>query len=446
MLLIGNGRVLTRDHSKPYLPDGAVLIDGDQILAVGACRELRKQYPDAEWIDACGGVIMPGLINAHTHIYSGLARGLAIKGNNPQNFLEILEGTWWNIDRHLSLDGTRASACATILECIRNGVTTIFDHHASFFAIPGSLFTIRDAARELGMRACLCYEVSERDGQAKCDESIRENAEFARWCREEDDDMIRAMFGGHAPFTISDKTFEKMVKANDGMTGFHIHVAEGLNDVYDSLRNYGCRPVNRLLYNGILGEKTLLGHCIHLSPAEMDILRETGTMVVNNPESNMGNAVGCAPVLQMLQKGITVGLGTDAYTHDMLESLKVFLLIQRHQAALPNVGWNEAMTMLFENNARIAAKLFKKPLGVLKPGAAADVAVMDYPVFTPFSEENADGHILFGMMGRSCRTTVINGRVLYKDRAFVDIDEERLQAWTLEQSKKLWGELNHRAY
>ena len=446
MLLIGNGRVLTRDPGRPYLPDGAVLIDGDQILAVGVCRELREQYPDAEWLDACGGVIMPGLINAHTHIYSGLARGLAIKGNNPQNFLEILEGTWWNIDRHLSLDGTRASAYATILECIRNGVTTIFDHHASFFEISGSLFTIRDAARELGMRACLCYEVSERDGQAKCDESIRENAEFARWCRDEDDDMIRAMFGGHALFTISDKTFEKMVKANDGMTGFHIHVAEGMNDVYDSLRRYGCRPVNRLLYNGILGEKTLLGHCIHLSPAEMDIIKETGTMAVNNPESNMGNAVGCAPVLQMMQKGITVGLGTDAYTHDMLESLKVFLIIQRHQAALPNVGWNEAMTMLFENNARIAAKLFKKPLGVLKPGAAADVAVMDYPVFTPFSEENADGHILFGMMGRSCRTTVINGRVLYKDRAFVDIDEERLQAWTLEQSKKLWGELNHRAY
>ena len=446
MLLIGNGRVLTRDPGRPYLPDGAVLIDGDQILAAGVCRELREQYPDAEWLDACGGVIMPGLINAHTHIYSGLARGLAIKGNNPQNFLEILEGTWWNIDRHLSLDGTRASAYATILECIRNGVTTIFDHHASFFEISGSLFTIRDAARELGMRACLCYEVSERDGQAKCDESIRENAEFARWCRDEDDDMIRAMFGGHALFTISDKTFEKMVKANDGMTGFHIHVAEGMNDVYDSLRRYGCRPVNRLLYNGILGEKTLLGHCIHLSPTEMDIIKETGTMAVNNPESNMGNAVGCAPVLQMMQKGITVGLGTDAYTHDMLESLKVFLIIQRHQAALPNVGWNEAMTMLFENNARIAAKLFKKPLGVLKPGAAADVAVMDYPVFTPFSEENADGHILFGMMGRSCRTTVINGRVLYKDRAFVDIDEERLQAWTLEQSKKLWGELNHRAY
>ena len=173
----------------------------------------------------------------------------------------------------------------------------------------------------------------------------------------------------------------------------------------------------------------------------MDILRATGTMVVNNPESNMGNAVGCAPVLQMMAKGITVGLGTDAYTHDMLESLKVFLLIQRHNAALPNVGWGEAMAALFDNNRQIAAKYFKKPLGVLKPGAAADVAVMDCPAFTPFSSENADGHILFGMMGRSCRTTIVNGRVLYRDRTFVDIDEARINAWTLEQAKALWGAL-----
>ena len=446
MLLIGNGRVLTRDSMQPWLADGAVAIQGDTIAEVGPRRSLLDKYPDAEWIDARGGVIMPGLINAHTHIYSGLARGLAIEGNNPTNFREILEGTWWNIDRHLTLDGTRASAYATILECIRNGVTTLFDHHASFCQIEGSLFAIRDVAKELGMRACLCYEVSERDGAEKCDQSIRENAAFARWARDADDDMIRAMFGGHALFTLSDRTFEKMVKANDGMTGFHIHVAEGMDDVYDSLRNYGCRPVNRLLYNGILGERTLLGHCIHISPSEMDILRETNTMAVNNPESNMGNAVGCAPALQMLAKGITVGLGTDAYTHDMLESLKVFLLIQRHNAAMPNVGWSEAMAMLFDNNAKIAARYFKKPLGVLKPGAAADVIVMDYPTFTPLSDGNADGHILFGMMGRSCRTTVINGRVLYRDRTFVDIDEERINAWTLEQSKALWGELNHRAY
>ena len=446
MLLVTNGRLITRDAAQPYFEDGAVVIDGTTIAAVGEAAALKARHPDAEVVDAKGGVIMPGLINAHTHIYSGLARGLAIAGNTPTNFLEVLEGTWWNIDRHLTLDGTRASAYATVLDCIRDGVTTIFDHHASFAEIPGSLFAIKDVCKELGIRACLCYEVSERDGEEKCRESIAENAEFARWAAKEKDPMIAAMFGGHALFTISDKTFEAMVKANDGLTGFHIHVAEGMNDVYDSLRNYGCRPINRLLYNGLLGDRTVLGHCIHVSPAEMDIIKETGTMVVNNPESNMGNAVGCAPVLQMMRKGILVGMGTDAYTHDMLESLKVFLTIQRHNAALPNVAWCEGTQMLFENNAAIAAKYFPQPVGVLKEGAAADVIVMDYKPFTPFSDENIDVHMLFGMMGKNCRTTIINGKVLYKDREFVGIDEERINAWTMEQSKKLWGALNHRVY
>ena len=446
MLLIGNGRLITRNPDKPYIEDGAVVTDGDSIKAFGTMAEMKAAYPDAEFVDAKGGVIMPGLINAHTHIYSGLARGLAIEGNNPTNFFEVLDGTWWAIDRHLTIDGTKACAYATILDCIRDGVTTIFDHHASFCEIPGSLFAIKDVAKELGMRSCLCYEVSERDGAEKTQQGIDENRDFAKWAIKENDDMIKAMFGGHALFTIGDKTFEKMVEANDGMTGFHIHVAEGMNDVYDSLRNYGCRPVNRLLYNGILGEKTLLGHCIHVSPAEMDIIKETGTMVVNNPESNMGNAVGCAPVLQMMEKGIMVGMGTDAYTHDMLESLKVFLIVKRHNAAMQHVAWGEECTRHDENYRTTHAKNIEKPLGIIKEGAAADVIVMDYKPFTPFSDENIDGHMIFGFMGKNCRTTIINGKVLYKDREFVDIDEEAINAWTLEQSKKLWGELNHREY
>ena len=432
MLLIGNRRLITRSQTNPYLEDGAVVLEGEAVRETGTLTALRAKYPQARFVDARGGVIMPGLINVHTHIYSGLARGLAIDGFHPTNFFEVLDGQWWNIDRHLTLDGTRACAYATILDCIRDGVTTIFDHHASFGEIPGSLFAIKDVCAELGMRACLCYEVSERDGAEKCAQSIQENAGFAKWAEAENSDMIKAMFGGHALFTISDKTFEAMVKANDGRTGFHIHVAEGMNDVYDSLQNYGCRPVNRLLYNGLLGEKTMLGHCIHVSPAEMDILKETNTMVCHNPESNMGNAVGCSPVLQLCGKGILTGLGTDAYTHDMLESLKVLLPMQRHNACLPNVGWGEAMGMLFRNNPAICARYFHKPLGVLEPGAAADVIVMDY--------------MLFGMMGKNCRTTIINGRVVYQDRAFVGIDEDKINAWCLEQSKKLWGQLNHRTY
>ncbi len=242
----------------------------------------------------------------------------------------------------LDLDGTRACAWATVLDCIRDGVTTIFDHHASFGEIPGSLFAIRDVVKEAGIRSCLCYEVSERDGEEKTAQSIKENADFAKWAKDADDSMVKAMFGGHALFTISDKTFEKMVEANNGMTGFHIHVAEGMNDVYDSLRNYGCRPVNRLLYNGILGEKTMLGHCIHISPAEMDIIKETGTMVVNNPQSNQGNAVGCSPgPAMMMAKGHHRWYGYRCLHPRHVRNMKAFLTIQRHNAMLPNVGWCE---------------------------------------------------------------------------------------------------------
>lgn len=446
MYLIANGKLITRDSAMPYLENGGVAVEGAKILEVGETAALKAKYPQAEYIDAKGMVIMPAFINAHSHIYSGLARGLSIKGHNPTNFFEVLDGMWWNIDRHLTLEDTRRSAYTTYIDSIKTGCTTVFDHHASYCEIEGSLFAIEEVAKELGVRTCLCYEVSDRDGEAKCDAAIQENADFIAHCEKEQDPMVKAMFGGHALFTISDRTFEKMVKANDGRTGFHIHVAEGMNDVYDSLQKYGTRSVNRLLNQGILGPKTLLGHCIHVNPAEMDIIKETDTMVVNNPESNMGNAVGCSPILQMIQKGILVGMGTDAYTFDMLESLKVALIIQRHHACLPNVAWCEVTDMLFKNNREICAKYFPDPLGILKAGAAADVIVMDYKPFTPFGGDNIDGHMIFGMTGRQCETTMCNGRLLMKDRQLIGIDEEAVNARTLEVSKKLWGRLNHCEY
>ncbi len=446
MQLLTNGRLITRDPAKPYFEKGAVAFEGTKITEVGEEAALRAKYPDARIIDAKGGVIMPAFINAHTHIYSALARGLAIVGNNPTNFYEVLDGTWWAIDRKLTLAGTKASADALYLDCIKQGVTTIFDHHASYCEIPGSLFKIAESAREFGIRSCLCYEVSDRDGEEKCLQGIQENADFITYCEKEQDPMLKAMFGGHALFTISDKTFDRMVAANNGRTGYHIHVSEGMNDVYDSLQNYGRRPVQRLQDHGILGPKTILGHCIHVNSAEIEIIKSTDTMVVNNPESNMGNAVGICPVLPLYKNGILLGMGTDAYTNDMLESLKVALCSQRSNACLPNVAWCEVTDMLFKNNARIGARYFPDELGVLKAGAAADIIVMDYKPYTPFSDANIDGHMIFGMTGRQCQTTIGNGKVLMLDRQLVGVDEEAINAHILEEAKKLWGALNHCEY
>ncbi|NLU24947.1 MAG: putative aminohydrolase SsnA [Clostridiales bacterium] len=447
MYLITNGRLITRDENgRGYYEHGAVAFEGTKITEVGEEKALRAKYPAAEIIDAKGGVIMPAFINAHTHIYSALARGLSITGNNPTNFYEVLDGTWWAIARQLTLSGTRASADALYMDSIKQGVTTVFDHHASYGEIPGSLFTIAESAKRFGVRSCLCYEVSDRDGEEKCLQAIKENADFITYCEKQNDPMLRAMFGGHALFTLSDKTFERMVEANNGRTGYHIHVSEGMNDVYDSLQNYGRRPVQRLQDHGILGPKTILGHCVHANTAEMEIIKETDTMVVNNPESNMSNAIGICPVLQLYKRGILLGMGTDAYTNDMLESIKVALCSQRSNACLPNVGWCEVTDMLFKNNAKIGGRYFPDQLGVLKAGAAADIIVMDYKPYTPFSDANIDGHMLFGMTGRQCQTTIGNGKILMKDRELVGIDEEAENARILEVSKKLWGALNHCEY
>ena len=444
MLLVGNGRLITRGGNNNLIENGCVAADGRLIKEVGGAGELRAKYSGAEYIDARGGVIMPGLINAHNHIYSAFARGLSVEGHNPKNFLEILDGLWWNIDRHLLVEDTYWSAMATYLDCIRNGCTTVFDHHASYGGIKGSLFAIAGAAKELGVRTCLCYEVSDRDGEAKMREAVSENADFIKSAMASGSDMVKGMMGLHASFTLSDKTLELCRKNTPEGIGFHVHVAEGMDDVYDSLRKYGKRVINRLFDHDILGEKTITGHCIHVSGSEMDIIGETGTMVVHNPESNMGNAVGIPPCMEMMRRGILLGLGTDGYTNDMLESEKVANVIHKHVLCDPGAAWGEVPKMLFENNAAIGNRYFETKLGALEPGAAADIVVADYDPLTPMTAGNCDGHVLFGMSGRSVVTTVIDGVVRMKDRELVGIDAGEIMAKCRERSADLARRINAR--
>ncbi|HIU94235.1 MAG TPA: putative aminohydrolase SsnA [Candidatus Aphodomorpha intestinavium] len=440
MLFIGNGKVITRDGGA-FFENGAVVTDGEKIVAVGDGAALRRQYPDAELIDAHGGTIMPGLINMHNHIYSAFARGLSIRGYAPKDFSDILEGQWWKIDRHLTHENNRLSALAVYADCIKNGVTTVFDHHASYFDVPGSLDDIASAATELGVRASLCYEVSDRDGEKKAMEAVLENERFILRAQQEGSDMLHGMMGLHASFTVSDETLRRCEAHRHG-AGYHVHCAEGPADLAHCLKTYGKRIIERFCDAGVLGERTLAVHCVHINRAEMQLLRDTGAMVVHNPESNMGNAVGCGPVLHMLREGVTVGLGTDGYTNDMLESYKVGNIIHKHHLCDPTVAWGEIPAMLFEHNAAMAGRFLKAPVGVLRPGAYADVIVTDYDPLTPMDGANANSHILFGMNGRSVTHTICNGKVLMRERVLTGIDERALMAECRASAQRLWTSIN----
>ena len=442
MIVVGNGNVITRDEKKPLIKNGAVAIDGNKIVEVGNTEDIKNKYQNAEYIDAKAAVVMPAFINMHEHIYSALARGLNVKGYVAKDFLTILDGMWWTLDRNLDNEFTNLSALQTYIECVKNGVTTIFDHHASFGEINGSLDAIEEAAMKIGVRSCLCYEISDRDGMDKSKQSVMENARFIKKVKSNNNDMIKAMCGMHAQFTISDETFRLARENTPSDVGFHIHVAEGIEDLHDCLLKHGKRIVDRLDDFDILGEKTMLAHCIYINSHEMDRIKETKTMVVHNPESNMGNACGCPPTMELVHRDILTGLGTDGYTHDMVESYKVANILHKHHLCTGTAAWSEVPKMLFENNAIMANRYFDIPLGKLKEGYAADVIVTDYYPHTPFDENNINGNILFGMSGRSVITTIGNGKVLMKDRVLTMIDEQKTLFDIAEKTKKLWDKIN----
>ncbi len=448
MKLIGNAEILTLG-SKGFIHDGAIAIDGETIKEIGQTEELRNKYPDAEFINAEHRLVMPGFLNAHMHLYSTFARGMGLKGEPPKTFGEILKKLWWKLDKNLTTkEELYYSAMVPLIEGIKSGTTAILDHHASFGLIDGSLDIIEKAALDAGVRSVLCYETSDRWGKEARDASIRENVRFIMKKKKdvitEPETLTAATFGMHASLTLSDETLEMSKSEAERLgVGFHIHVAEGEEDVEDSLKKSGVRVVERLKKFGILGDKTLAIHCIHINEKEIDILKETNTMVVHNPESNMNNAVGVAPILEFFKKGILTGIGTDGYTPSMFESVKVAYILPKLHYKDPRVGGGESQKMLFENNRKIFAKFFDKPVGVIEEGAYADIIILDYYPPTPFNADNAFYHLIFGMRDNLVNTTIINGRIVMKDRKLLNIDEEKIMAKSREVAKKFWEKMQN---
>ncbi len=440
MLIIGNGRLITHNPSSPYIENGAVVIEDNKICDFGSNQDMQKAYPQSEFYDAKGRIIMPGLINTHSHIYSAFARGLALKQDKPnRNFLDILNNQWWRIDKALNEDDNLYSAYTTGLESVRLGVTTLFDHHASQYHIKGSLRALSSALTDIGLRHSLCYEVSDRDGQAQAQAGIAENIDFIDHAAQDKTDLKKGMFGLHASFTLSEQTLAACHQAlGEREKAFHIHVAEDKADQADSLAKYGCRVVERLDKAGILGELTLAIHNIHIDQNELQLLQQSQTMAVHAPESNMGNAVGCAPVLDILNHGVLVGLGTDAYTQDMFESLKVTNIIHKHQAADPAIGFGESLAMLFNNNRQICARFFKQPLGIIAKNAYADLIIVDYRSGTPLNEHSLAGHLMFGLNGSQVDCTMINGRFIMQERQIISVDEPAILAQAQKQAADFW--------
>lgn len=437
-LLVTNGTLVTRDASESIVPAGAVWIREGVIEETGPAAGIAGRHPDAPRLDARGGVVLPGLVNAHLHLYSAFARGLGLPGPAPKNFLEVLKKLWWRLDRALTADDVYASAVSGAIEAAKQGTTTLFDHHASPFACPDSLSLVRDAIDLVGLRACLAYEVSDRDGRAL--EGIAENVRFIESCRKDPGGRFAGLFGLHASFTLSDATLAAAREAADSLqVPFHIHVAEDGVDGERCRVEHGMGVVERLAARGILRSGTIAAHAIHIEPGDARILAERDVVIAHCPQSNANNAVGTADLAGLVSAGVEVALGTDGMTPSVLHEMQFGAVVHRLARRDPAVGFEEIGYAATRTNPRVASvRLGGPPLGQIAPGFAGDLAVFRYEAPTPLAAQTLAGHLIFGLSRAPVSATVVAGRVVQEDGVIRGLDESKIMARSRELAAAFW--------
>ena len=425
-MLLQGATVATLD--PPLVERVDLRVEGDRIVERGPSLGARA---GEESVDLSGAVVLPGLVNGHTHLYSALARGMPGPRVPPRNFLEVLERVWWRLDRALDAESVYLSGLVGAIEAALSGTTLLIDHHASPSFIRGSLDTLRRAIEEVGLRSALCYEVTDRNGTEGRDLGLAENEAF----QSVQSPLTRGMIGGHASFTLSPESLDRLRDLGQRTGGaVHIHAAEDAIDLFDCQARYGIGLLQRLDAHGLLA-RTLLAHCVHLTEAEVAEAHAHGCWIAHNPRSNMNNAVGYAPTAALKR----AALGTDGIDGDMLAETRAAFLKMR------DAGRADAMPAALELLAgghRLAAALFGLPFGKLDGGAPADLVALDYAPPTPLHTGNLGGHLLFGVDRSHVRSVMVAGRWVVRDRRVTGVDAAAAFARARAAAPEVWRRMD----
>jgi len=442
-MIIKNANVITCDDQKRIIPNSIIFIGNDgRIESISDSKSTDINPAQAnEAYDAHGQYLMPASICAHTHFYGAFSRGMYIPGEAPDAFPAILEKLWWKLDKSLDEKANYFSAMVCIIDAIKHGTTSLIDHHASPNSIPGSLDVIARAIEESGIRASLCYEVTDRDGNERTQQGLEENLRFIENLRDQKENRLSALFGLHASLTLSDATLTKARELCPQNTGFHIHAAEHVVDEYDSIKKSGKRVIQRLNDFGILGEKTVVAHGVHIDAKEIGLLAESGTWLSHQPRSNMNNAVGLPPIESMINAGVKVCLGNYGFSNSMWQEWNAAYLAHKLINSDPRrMPADLIYQMAIINNRELIKTLFYGlEIGVIKPGAVADLVLVDYKPFTDLNSDNLPWHIVFGFRESMVTSTIVNGKFIMKDRGLTTLDEEIIINEARNISASVWN-------
>ncbi|MFP4470199.1 MAG: amidohydrolase family protein [Bacteroidota bacterium] len=385
-------------------------------------RSVPLKTRPGQIIDCKGKIVTKSFANTHHHVYSALSRGMPQPAQPPENFYEILKYIWWNLDKKLDLNMIEAGALYTAMASLKAGVTIVIDHHASPFAIDGSLGTIAGAFEFVGASHLLCYEVSDRDGMQKSLEGLAQNEEYLK--------SYKGLVGLHASFTLSDHTLRRAAGLMEKYgTGAHIHVAEDKYDQEHSSINYHKRVVERLKEFGLLdSSKSILAHCLHLDNAERKMIAASKAWVVENMESNLNNRVG---LFNARDLGDRILLGTDGMHSDMIRSAQyAYFCGLKHDSVTPESIYKRLRNanVYFEKNG-------------FEGDDENNLVVLDYDSPTPVTPENFHAHFVYGLNSAHVRHVISNGEIVVRDRKLVQMKEEDILKFANEMAGRLWKKL-----
>ncbi len=373
-------------------------------------------------IDCTGKYVTKSFAVGHHHVYSSLARGMGAPKKNPENFLEVLKYVWWTLDKCLDKEMIEYSALTTAIACAKAGSTFVIDHHASPFAVENSLEIIGKAFDKVGVSHLLCYEISDRDGMEIAAKGLEETASYMQ--------NNQALVGLHASFTVGDATLKNAVALmHKYKSGIHVHVAEDLSDQNHCLRTHGKRVVARLNEFGVLSSsKTILGHCLHLSDDERELISKSHAWVVQNMESNLNNRVG-----YFSGKGLgnNLMLGTDGMHSDMLQSAKAAFFAGQNNDI---IDYPSAYQRFRNAHHYLSSNKF---LG----DGDNNLVILDYDSPTEFNQNNFLGHFLFGINSNHITDVISDGKIIVKDRKIQMVNEEEILLESRKVALKLWKKM-----
>lgn len=388
---------------------GDVRLRGDRITEISS----HSEPGNAQVLDCGFGVIEPGRVNAHTHLYSGLAPlGMPTPSETPQNFVQILERIWWRLDRALDADSLRAAARYYISSALLMGTTSLVDHHESPTLIDGSLDILADVCAELGCRALLTYGATERNvGRAEGQAGL---AECRRFHNDNQRPSVRGLVGLHASFTVSDQTIREAAALCEELgTAMHVHVAEDLADVEDAKRRGYRDPVDRLLRLSALPPGSIVAHGVHLDADAVKRCQDHGLWLVQNPRSNFGNRVGYPLALSHSHR---VALGTDGYPANMIDE-EAELRTRAQEAG----ETDSVLSARAQAGHKLIAEHFALPALSVAVGAPADLVVRDPS----------------GLV----RHVFCAGRLIVRDGVLLTANAPDIKRTAEQQAAKLWQKM-----